>query len=104
MSKEGRLEIGHSASEAIRRRGNKSISAKVLNAMVLKTYEGGYYGDKAKGKNGAYVFGRVAVIFTLISARKPSKALTPVTLTVILWFMPSFVLAARYPVKYCMSL
>ena len=72
--------------------------------FYLKIYEkGSYYGGQAKGNNGAYLFGGVAVIFTLISARKPSEALNPLTPTVILWFMASFVLG-RYPVKYCISL
>jgi transketolase C-terminal domain/subunit len=35
MSKEGRFEIGHSASEAKGKRSNESISARGLIAMVL---------------------------------------------------------------------
>lgn len=87
MSKEGRFETGHSANEVMGKTSNESISARELIVMVLLED----------------VFGGVAVIFTLISARKPSVALNPLTPTVILWFTASFVLA-RYPVKYCISL
>ena len=70
-SKEGRFENGHSASKAMSKRSNESISARGLIAIVQRSILEALkiYGEGAitRVRRRKYDFGGVAVIFKLIS-------------------------------------